>query len=248
MIQVAVEHGPEGIVIHTAVIAALAAQDLRRHVVHGALLGVHGLRGAVHLSRDAEIAEDVGAVLVDEDVPGFDVAVDDVLFLTGGEGVADVAADLHDFLRREGLPALEPGPRAVLEIVQQRHADVNGESEAVRIPLEVVVLDADDVGAVFEGQEELDLLGDALGRLVVVGGDRPVVHAAVAQLLHLGGVLRDADHFQRADGLHAEVVAADLVYLSEAACAEQVLSLVFDVPVRPEWKLCHWLDPLSWCT
>ena len=238
-----VEHGPQGVKVHGAVVAGLPADDLRRHVVHGALLGVHRLGRAVHLSRDAEVAQDVGPELVDEDVGGLDVPVDDLLPFTGGEGVADVAADLHDLVRREALSGLEAAPGAFFETLEQRHADIDGVADAVRIALHMVVLDRHDVGTVLHAEQEPDLFGDPLGCLGVIVGDRLLVHAAVAQLLHLGGVLRDADDLQGGDRLQTQIIPPDLIDLAEASGTDQILRFACDVPVRPERKC----DPAHAC-
>jgi hypothetical protein len=65
-----------------------------------------GERGIVQRARDAEVADQGGAVVGDQDVAGLDVAVGDAGLVGGGQRGRDVGAGLHRFvgMQRPAVP------------------------------------------------------------------------------------------------------------------------------------------------
>ena len=112
----------------------------------GAGEGGHGIRGArTGLLGEAEVGDLHPALAVEEDVGGFDIAVDDAVVVGVGEGVEDVGGDVDGLLLGEF-------PAVVLEVLVDVHAidELHDEVElAVRGFPEVV--DRDDRGVVEVG-------------------------------------------------------------------------------------------------
>ena len=189
-----VENDPEGVDVGAVIgggTGALFGGGVGGGAGGGEVDGVGGWvgGGAVHDGGDAEVGDFDGAGFIDEEVFGFDVAVDDAVVVGALEGVADRGDDGEGFGGGEtaGLEEL-----AEIETVDEFH-----DEEAAAGGLAEVV-DGDDVG-VIEGGEGFGFGGEAGGEGWVGGafrgeefeGDEPVegalsgfeddAHAAAAE-------------------------------------------------------------------
>jgi hypothetical protein len=113
---------------------------------------------ATHDLRDAEVGNLYAALAIEENVLGFDVAVDDAAVVGELEPVTDLGDDGQRLRGRES-----PGPHGQAEVdaVDELHQQVE---EAVGL---AEVVDGDDVGVV-ESREGLRLPGESGGELWVL--------------------------------------------------------------------------------
>ena len=236
VVQQAVQHDAQRVDVHPAVVVG-AAGHFRCHVVIGALDGL-AAPGAGQLARDAEIAQLEEAELVDEDVLGLDVAVDDLLFLADLQRRADVDAQTDDLGLREGAGALP-----VVEGGEQLHADVDIPADLAGALHHLVVLDADDVLDALQGLHELDLVDEVIHDALQVGAGAVLGHAVRAQGFHLRSVLRDGDHLDGGAAGQVVVTAHGLVDRAVGTAADPL----HDLPFGPDlfnflghvWFLLH---------
>jgi len=187
------------------------------------LLGEHGLlRGDVarraegraqrgrpaDLHRQAEVGQDgpAAGLGVEKDVGGLDVAVDDAPRVGVVQGVAHIAHDLQDALRRDG----PPGAARLLDHLGQRLAPDQLHGDEEQVAGLAVLVDADDVG-------------------VIETGDGPRLQAEALNRAILTGVFRrDFHHLDRRQAAQVRIQAA--IHAGDAATTQQILEDVITQP------------------
>jgi hypothetical protein len=140
---------------------------------------VSGSGGLViaQLLGDAEVGEEGVAVLVEQDVGGLDIAVDDALLVGGIQGGGDLVEQEGDLLRGPGFPALQGLCQGAA--FHQAHDQVStlGVAPVVVERHDVQVLQlGDQLCFTFEAADELGAVG-------VFGQDDLDCHLAVDGLL-----------------------------------------------------------------
>ena len=188
----------------------LAAGLLGRHEVGRADDEAAGGHVGVGEPRHAEVEDLQAAVVLDEDVPGLDVAVEDAVHVRDGEALAHLAHHVEARLERERLGALQ----VVVERValEQLHHHVEP-------PLVLSHVVHGDEVAVLQLPGDLGLAVEALARLAVA---LEVGHHDLERDVAVVGVVEgavDDAHRALADAI-GDAVAADG---GRAACAAAAL-------------------------
>ena len=187
-----VEHGAQGVDVGAGVDGLLAHGLLGAHVVRGAEgeagLGHAGAAGLLHGEGDAEVGDE-GLALVQQDVLGLDVAVDDALAVGVVEGAGDFGGEAdgvgdgeHAFAREAGAQRLAGDERH--DVVEQAVGVAAVEQrEDVRMLQARGGADLAEEAFAAEGGAEVgmeDLDGDVALVLEVVG-EVDGGHAALAE-------------------------------------------------------------------
>ena len=111
-----VEHAAEGVDVAPAIDVALAGRLLGAHVRRRAEATPVSVRrsspAAVDGPRDAEVGDD-GVALLEQDVLGLDVAMDDAVRVGVAERVGDLAGDAERVVERELPLAIRAGRAAI---------------------------------------------------------------------------------------------------------------------------------------
>lgn len=173
----------------------ISIDALRAHVGDGANRGfaIHSLSED---AADAEVGDLDTALMVDEEIGGFDVTVDDLAAMEVGEAGDHLTGDAREVGFDGDAMALK---RATVHELEEDLDLAGAVIEAVA---------ADDEGAI-DGAEDLDLTEDLAADVVVV------VAVNVLQGIDHGGLFM-ADHPDGASG--AGAYAADTLKIGEVHC------------------------------
>jgi len=163
-----------------------------RHIVGRAYAGAREVHFFVQHLRDSEIAE-LDAVVGDEDVGSFEVAVQDAFVVHVEDGEGDLRGPV-DHLRLFQFPAALQFLLLYDELVEvSAGAELHDDVEFLAFDDGLAV--GDDVG-VLEGLQEFDLIEDVLGLLCVFVGQ---LHFLYHVALSLGQLRSQVGVAERAE-------------------------------------------------
>ena len=204
IVHQAVKRNAQGINVRPLVVG-LSAEYFRRHVV-GRSLGGKAVRQGVQTPGHAEISQLVENIarglVVEKDIGGLDIPVNDVLRAAELQCAADVDTDLEDFVLRQDPPAHQ-----IVQRSQQFHPDENVIPDGIRPADQLVVFNPDDMRRSLELFHQLDFRDVLPGNVVVITLALGKIEPFRSQGVRFGLAGRDGNDFDC--GVDPGVIPAD---------------------------------------
>ena len=230
IVQQPVKHDAQRVNIHPAVIVGTAGH-FRCHIIVGAFDGLAAL-GRRQLACNTKVAQLEKAEIIDEDVLGFDVPVDDGLLFTDLQCRAKVDTQPDDLILRQHPRALP-----LVERFEQLHPNINIPADLPLALHNFIVFDADDVLDALQRLHQLDLVNKVVHDALQIGAGTVCRHSVKLKRLDLVRVFRDRDHLDRRTAGQIVVCPHYLIDRSVSTAADPPLYF----PFGPNFFdfLCH---------
>ena len=185
-------HQSQRIDIYAGIIR-LGAVNLWRHIAIGTCLG--GLSCLLSHSGNAEISQLEVTIAANKDILRFDIPVNDLIFLTELQSLANVDAEANYNILSD-LVCLKISPIVIRQRCQKLHTNQDVPARILLMSLHAVILIAHNVAVSLHLRHELEFPRDLLYLALVICRNADIIHTIIPLGGDLSGGGRNGDHLQ----------------------------------------------------